>query len=89
MGEPGPGWRAWTGNDRGRGPVIAAPGSYMKVRKGEEMWCWYIRDPRGDVCTLRDNHQITEHPDGTITASPSIVNPNGSYHGFLRQGVWT
>lgn len=93
MGEPGPGWEAWEGERRPR-TTIAAPGSYMKVRsrRGEDLapWCWYIVCPNGDVCTIRDNHQVAEHEDGTITVSPSIVAPHGGcWHGWLRAGVWT
>lgn len=61
----------------------------MKVYLGGGLWCWYIRDPTGDICTIRDNHQVTEHEDGMITVTPSIVNPNGNYHGFLRAGSWS
>lgn len=97
MGEPGPGWDAWEGDARPR-TVIAPPGAYMKVQTRQQSelvegrlvdWCWYVRDPLGDVCTIRDNHRVVEHPDGTITVTPSIINPNGSYHGFLRAGVWS
>lgn len=37
-------------------------------------------------------HDITEHEDGTITASPSILMNFGAHgvtwHGFLEHGVW-
>lgn len=36
-------------------------------------------------------HKITEHEDGTITVSPSILHtePNvGQWHGYLECGVW-
>lgn len=94
MGETGPGWEAWEQiGDDGYKEVSAPLGAYMKVRnrKDGELgdWCWYVRDPLGEVCTIRDNHQVTELPDRTITITPSIVNPNGSYHGFLQAGVWT
>lgn len=89
MGEPGSGWEAWTGNEKGHGEVVCPRGSYMKVSNDGRPWNWYVRDPLGDVCTIRDNHQVTEHPDGTITVSPSIINPNGTYHGFLQHGEWS
>lgn len=93
MGEPGSGWECWAGTAVGAGEVIAVPGSYMRVRSRRdgrlEPWCWYVRDPNGDICTIRDNHQVTEHDDGTITVTPSIVNPNGDYHGFLQARVWS
>lgn len=83
------GWDAW---ERCPGRVNAPPGSYMKVlREDGSLWCWYLRAPNGDVATLWTKaHSITEHEDGTITVSPSIVFPcGGRYHGFLRRGVWT
>jgi hypothetical protein len=98
MGEPGPGWEAWEGQVLPR-TTIAKPGSYMKVRtrrRHEEgpdtlaLWCWYIVCPNGDVCTIRDSHQVDEHENGTITVSPSIVAPHGGcWHGWLKHGVWT
>lgn len=93
MGEPGSGWESWEELRDGCRQVIASLGAYMRVRTrrdGELVeWCWYVRDPLGDVCTIRDNHRVVEHPDRTISVSPSIVNPNGSYHGFLQAGVWS
>jgi hypothetical protein len=56
---------------------------------------WYGRVPGGDLGDLT-NHQITEHEDGTITVSPSILVYGGdgqggyreAWHGFLERGVW-
>jgi hypothetical protein len=54
---------------------------------------WYAKTPNGLMANL-DNHAITEHADGTITASPSILvtgggdEPDATYHGFLEAGVW-
>ena len=37
-------------------------------------------------------HQVTEHEDGTITVSPSILitkpHTNEQWHGYLERGVW-
>ena len=33
------------------------------------------------------NWSVTEHPDGTITVSPSI-HCVGHWHGFLQNGFW-
>lgn len=37
-------------------------------------------------------HLITEHEDGTVTVSPSILATRGDHghdwHGFLERGVW-
>lgn len=51
---------------------------------------WYARTPTGLLCNL-SNHTVTEHADGTITVSPSILVMAGSpnqWHGFLEKGVW-
>jgi hypothetical protein len=86
------GWENW----RRRGPegmeTVAPPGAYMKILREdtEETWCWYVRSPDGDIATLGfKSHEVVEHPDGTITVSPSIVMPNNGWHGFLRAGVWS
>lgn len=51
---------------------------------------WYGVTPNGLLCTLTKH--VTEHPDGTITVSPSILVDNGSggqsWHGYLEHGVW-
>jgi hypothetical protein len=86
MGEPGPGWDAW---DNGN----CVPGAYMKVSTAWEGnpggIIWYIRDPTGEIGSIhRSHHTVTEHEDGTITVSPSILK-HGGYHGFLSAGVWS
>ncbi len=67
------------------------PGDYGKDEKG----VWRCRPPIPDHGTLGDlsQHQVTEHEDGTITVSPSILIHYGpelqkSWHGFLEKGVW-
>lgn len=67
FGDPGGGWADWKDSD---------PGDYMKVTDelgGKTVW--YIRDPWGHVGALR-THTVTEHDDGTITVSPSILDPD-------------
>ncbi len=60
------------------------PGDYWRTPDGH----WEIVDPAGAIGRL-DNHTVTEHEDGTITVSPSILNPNpGGWHGFLERGHW-
>jgi hypothetical protein len=51
--------------------------------------CWYGRPPGGHIGCLR-NHEVTEHEDGTITVSPSIliIDREGSWHGYLEHGMW-
>lgn len=54
---------------------------------------WYARPPGAGMANLK-NHQVTEHEDGTITVSPSILvtwslaEEKKSWHGFLERGVW-
>jgi hypothetical protein len=68
-----------------------APGDYGKVRG-----VWHARPPKGNLGGLA-NHTVTEHEDGTITVSPSILitsHKSGTagettvWHGFLERGVW-
>ncbi len=53
---------------------------------------WYCRPPNAAVPTVSiAKHTITEHEDGTITVSPSILidhHQAGQWHGFLERGVW-
>lgn len=77
---------------RWHGENAAQPGDYWRVRVDGE-WTWRCMTPNGLTGLLRQ-HEVTEHEDGTITVSPSILVcwPNRSkpmrYHGFLREGVW-
>ena len=75
-----PGRRLPDGHD------VFAPGDYGKLRDG-----WYGRPPRGGLGNL-ENHDVTEHEDGTITVSPSILiddgRPERRWHGYLEHGVW-
>ena len=68
----------WTGR-------IMNPGEYAKTPDG----VWYAETPNGHGANL-GNHEVTEHEDGTITVSPSILVTahDGSWHGFLERGVW-
>lgn len=62
------------------------PGEYW--RNGDR-WCGIT--PRLDHFVDITTWQITEHGDGTITASPSIFVNQGrpnAWHGFLEGGVW-
>lgn len=64
------------------------PGDYAKQPDGTYMS--RVPEPCFHAGSLA-GHDITEHEDGTITASPSIghTEPNvGYWHGYLEHGVW-
>jgi hypothetical protein len=62
------------------------PGEYGKI--GDT---WFACTPDGRLGDL-SNHEVTEHEDGTITVSPSILvsagGKLGEWHGYLEHGVW-
>jgi hypothetical protein len=66
------------------------PGDYSKMPYG-----WIVCTPNGEIGSLV-KHTVTEHEDGTITVSPSIliyphqseIGPTPGWHGFLERGVW-
>ena len=54
---------------------------------------WYFCCPKGGSIGNLANHQVTEHEDGTITVSPSILvespwQPQKNWHGYLEHGIW-
>ncbi len=72
---------------------LLEPGAYgIHPRDGG----WYACTPNGHLGNLK-GHEVTEHEDGTITVTPSIlvVKPGtlnnaqkNLWHGFLEKGVW-
>lgn len=63
-----------------------APGEYGIISDGT----WYACTPNGHLGSLR-NHTVTEHEDGTITVSPSILVSDDTgelWHGYLENGIW-
>jgi hypothetical protein len=45
---------------------------------------------RGECMLPPDAFTLEEHPDGTLTVSPSIQFPGeGGWHGYLKAGVWS
>lgn len=50
---------------------------------------WYVRPPGCHMGSIRE-HTVTEHDDGTITVSPSILlmERDHSWHGYLEKGIW-
>jgi hypothetical protein len=64
-------------------------GAYAKLPNGD----WAIHPPGGHYGTISPSvHTITEHDDGTVTMSPSILyHASGTFegwHGYLEKGVW-
>jgi hypothetical protein len=78
---------------------LLKPAEYAKGPDGT----WYATTPNDHLANLCA-HAVTEHDDGTITVSPSILvstpragdGPDGMrspvlvelWHGFLERGVW-
>jgi hypothetical protein len=63
------------------------PGEYGRLSVNGQ---WYAETPNGHGANL-SRHTVTEHEDGTITVSPSILVSNHTgalWHGHLVQGVW-
>lgn len=66
-------------------PHTFQPGDYGLWRSQ-----WWAQTPTKVACNLA-GHSVTEHEDGTITVSPSILASNhtlGTWHGYLEQGNW-
>lgn len=69
--------------------IFQTPGAYGSP----DGKTWFATTPNGLAGNL-SAHSVTEHEDGTITVSPSILVTSGrdhkdpSYHGFLERGVW-
>lgn len=61
------------------------PGDYGRWRDD-----WICKTPNGLVGNLK-LHDVTEHEDGTVTVSPSILvngGARGTWHGYLERGAW-
>lgn len=70
-------------------PPDSVKGDYWKDAGIWFGWCPAEGD-RDLLCSLA-NHTVTEHEDGTITVSPSILcgdRDRRQWHGFLERGVW-
>lgn len=67
------------------GQLLLADGEYGKDSSGT----WYARPPGNHMGSLA-GHEVTEHEDGTITVSPSILIDDGrsKWHGHLERGEW-
>jgi hypothetical protein len=67
------------------GHLFLAEGEYGQHRNGT----WYAR-PFGCHAGNLAAHEVTEHEDGTITVSPSILitSHDATWHGYLERGMW-
>jgi hypothetical protein len=76
-----------------KAPHEMQPGEYG--RWNEDGDNWHARTPNDEPANL-SAHTVTEHEDGTITVSPSILvsvqltagGKKELYHGYLERGVW-
>ena len=78
-------------------PPDSINGDYWK--QGGVWYGWCPKDDKRELLCNLSRHAVTEHGDGTITVTPSILcgfsNPSnewecgiGSWHGYLERGVW-
>lgn len=78
--------KPWPGRRVDVEPHQFEPGDYGKSSAG-----WYCRPPWKHAGGNLNGHAVTEHEDGTISVSPSIlitIPGVGEWHGWLRKGVW-
>jgi hypothetical protein len=74
--------------------LIPEPGEYGKGSDGKWFGCppQPLDDDGFPLVANLSKHQVEEHPDGTITVSPSILitKPHADrlWHGFLERGIW-
>lgn len=69
------------------GDGIPEPGCYWRDQRDGN---WYGMTPNGHLAGL-EKHHVTEHEDGTISVTPSIlVSSAGAelWHGYLERGKW-
>ncbi len=73
-------------------------GEFPEGYSEQVLCCWrvdrdgfYLNIPGAGLATLR-GHQVVEHMDGSITATPSValLDTDGEQlaHGFLTAGEW-
>lgn len=71
------------------GQLWLAEGDYGVNARGE----WFARPPGHHTGSLRA-HEVTEHADGTISVTPSILitgfdgDRPVQWHGYLERGTW-
>lgn len=62
--------------------AVIEPGAYGRVLRRPGGWTWMACTPSGHIGDLSE-HDVEEHPDGTITVSPSI-EIDGGKHVFVE-----
>jgi|GEM_PF-5979221 len=71
--------------------VVVYPADPEGIRIPEGKISLWFRDPTGEIGRV-SQHEITEHEDGTVTVSRSILATTAEHghdwHGFLERGVW-
>lgn len=71
-------------------PNELKPGDYSRWAEDDNNW--YACCPGPDDLTANlSSHTVTEHENGTITVSPSILVKGGQgkqWHGWLERGQW-
>jgi hypothetical protein len=67
-----------------KGQLLFPPGVSCYGKDSDGMW-WF-KHQNEHAGTLFGTHTVTEHEDGTITVSPSIVGYG--IHGFLERSIW-
>jgi len=75
--------------------LIEQPGGFQLLKPGEYgKWkdgTWYAETPNGHTANLC-KHKVTEHEDGTISVTPSILvsyHTVPEWHGYLTRGIWS
>lgn len=88
-------WKDWTDlkpGDYAKLPPTSTGALVAKASEQNDLWALCL--PDGHYCHLSAKvHNITEHDDGTITVSPSILRKSThdgdpGWHGYLECGVW-
>lgn len=67
------------------------PGDYCFRGEGDARFLWVVV-PNGNGPARLEGWSVTEHEDGAVTASPSILahanHEHGEWHGYLERGIW-
>lgn len=73
-----------------RHDLIEGGSGFKAGEFGKANGVWYCCTPNLNLGNL-SSHDVTEHEDGTITVSPSILVSDSDgerWHGYLERGIW-